>query len=128
MAAEMKELECDFCSDHPKIVCWYECETFKADSRTIGLSYRGHTVELLSIERWAACRLCALLIEEMDLDALVDRVCEAHYGKRQGGSREAFRKHISYTYQLFFTNRIGESISKAWTQQEQIENAESESD
>lgn len=99
-------MQCDFCSNRGPLQC-YRCRSFESDSRNIGVSLEGWTIGLQSLNEWYACSECCSLIDSMDIGGLVDRVTGIHFaGRTESPAAKAFRAHISYTYQLFFTNRI----------------------
>jgi hypothetical protein len=105
-----KPVQCDFCSS-PEVVRWYKCRDFSSDSKAIGIEYRGQSAELFSVGEWASCGQCAALIDVMDLEGLVNRACIQFNLKHPGyeiGDEidEVIRKHVAYTYELFFTNKI----------------------
>jgi hypothetical protein len=103
---QSKPVQCDFCSSLD-VVRWYQCRDFDSDSKAIGIKYAGEPVELHSVGEWASCRHCEAFIEAMDLEGLVNRACTQFNLKHPGYEIDgALRKHIAYTYELFFTNKV----------------------
>ncbi len=66
-------LKCDFCSEQ-KVIC-----SFSAPDMTVG-EYDSAKDELdpawTSVGRWAACEVCARLLEQNKLDELAERALE----------------------------------------------------
>jgi hypothetical protein len=104
-------MECDFCSDK-NVARKFECMDFEAESKDAGVIYNGtHTtggptnLVLKSINFWAACPVCADLVDEEDLNGLVAHAVMAFNARGQRVSVDTAR-HMRHAYQLFFKHRI----------------------
>ena len=99
---------CDFCNS-PHVVKRFECLDFDSDSKDAGVFYLKSTgpshLVFKSINYWAACKGCALLVDAEELDGLVERVVE-EFEKQNEPVDEGLRMHLEQTYRLFFKNRI----------------------
>jgi hypothetical protein len=108
---------CDFCSS-PEVAGRFECRNFDAPSKNAGVMYpdaktnTSTNLVLVSKDYWAACRICAALVEAGDLDKLVNYVLDEF--ERQDGyphpQRARLEKHLRMTYRLFLENREGEFV------------------
>jgi hypothetical protein len=96
--------QCDFCTS-TDVLRFYPCRSFDSDSAQIGITYHGEGCTLHSIDEWAACPECAVLIDAKDLDGLVTHALKQY---RAAGYIVALElaQHIRYTHQLFFQHRL----------------------
>ncbi|MBO0887469.1 hypothetical protein J2P12_00050 [Candidatus Bathyarchaeota archaeon] len=69
---------CDFCSGKP-IVKDYDCSDY-----TLLVKFNGQTVELGSSGKWAACQVCADLVDNGDKNGLMERALQTFYTRHPG--------------------------------------------
>lgn len=83
---------CDFCSS-PKVWTSYQCEDF--------VMGKGELLETSSVGQWAACNICAQLIDAGKWDELLQRSIDTFMDKHAVIPREVVTSFITRLHKMF---------------------------